>query len=99
MNYQDLYQAKELLNLSDTATMEEIKTNFRSLMQKWHPDKNSKKREECEEKSKQITLAYAVIMAYCSNYRFDFTEKEFKKHLSGEDWWMERFGNNPVWNV
>ncbi len=99
MMYQDLYQAKELLHLSDTATMQEVKTNYRSLMNRWHPDKNSGNPEECEEMAKKITLAYSVIMSYCENYRYDFTEKEFKKHLSGEDWWKERFGNNPVWGV
>lgn len=99
MNYQDLRQAKELLRLSDTATMQEIRQSYRSLMNRWHPDKNSDSRKECEEMSKKITLAYTVITSYCKNYRYDFTEKEFKKHLTGEDWWKERFGNNPGWNV
>ncbi len=99
MNYHDLCQAKELLHLSDTATMKEIKDSYRALMSRWHPDKNSDDKEQCEEMSKKITLAYSLVMSYCENYRYDFTEKEFKKHLSGEDWWKERFGNNPVWTV
>lgn len=99
MTYQDLYQAKLLLNLPDNATMQEIKDSYRSLMNTWHPDKNDRNKAECEEMSKKITLAYTVIISYCKNYRYDFTEKEFKKHLSGEEWWKERFGNNPVWSV
>ncbi len=97
MKYQELLEAKELLNLSDYASLEEIKQNYRSLMNKWHPDKGNSSPEKCEEMSKRITLAYKLVMTYVSNYKYSFLQTEFKRHLSGEDWWFEKFGNNPMW--
>jgi len=38
IQYRDIIEAKELLGLPEPASMEEIKSNYRKLISKWHPD-------------------------------------------------------------
>ncbi|VVU95097.1 DnaJ domain [seawater metagenome] len=55
-----LYQ---VLEISPEATIEEIKKAYRKQAIKWHPDKNSKKNKAlAEEKFKQISLAYKILI-------------------------------------
>lgn len=95
----DILAAKRTLGLPDHASMEEIKAQFRALISRWHPDTCRGDSRQCEEKTKNILAAYKVIMAYCANYRYAFTEEEIKKYLSDEQWWQVRFGNDPVWGT
>jgi DnaJ-class molecular chaperone len=95
--YQDIIEAKELLELPDRASMEEIKSNYRKLIGQWHPDKYRDNNEECSEMAKNIIAAYNTITIYCNQYKYSFAKEEIKKYLSDEDWWFERFGNDPIW--
>ncbi|MFX1294204.1 MAG: molecular chaperone DnaJ [Promethearchaeota archaeon] len=51
----------ELLGVSKNATKEEIKSAFRKLALKYHPDKNPDKREWAEEKFKELAEAYEIL--------------------------------------
>ena len=53
----DLYGA---LELDRTATPDAIKSNYRRLAMKWHPDRNGGS-AEAEEKFKRISEAYSVL--------------------------------------
>ena len=97
IKYQDIIEAKELLNLPERASMEEIKSNYRKLINQWHPDKCKENDEKCNEMTKKIISAYNTIIIYCNQYRYSFAEDEIKKYLSAEDWWFEKFGNDPLW--
>lgn len=50
----------EVLEVSRTATEEEVKNAYRKLAMRWHPDKNNGSKE-AEEKFKQLTEAYDVL--------------------------------------
>ena len=50
----------ELLEVERTATDSEIKTSYRRLAMKWHPDRNPGN-PEAEEKFKQCSEAYGVL--------------------------------------
>ena len=54
---QDYYK---ILEVSKTASQEEIKQNYRMLAKKWHPDANGNTKES-EEKFKAISEAYSVL--------------------------------------
>ncbi|XP_015915765.1 dnaJ homolog subfamily B member 6 [Parasteatoda tepidariorum] len=54
----DYYAA---LELSKSATTQEVKQAYRKLALKWHPDKNLDKKEEAEKKFKEINEAYEVL--------------------------------------
>lgn len=50
----------QILELQQGAAPEEIKSNYRRLAMKWHPDRNSGS-PEAEEKFKSISEAYSVL--------------------------------------
>ena len=95
--YQEITEARKLLELPERATMEEIKSNYKRLLSKWHPDKCRENNEQCNEVTKKIIAAYNIIITYCNQYKFSFTKEEVKNYLSEEEWWFERFGNDPLW--
>jgi molecular chaperone DnaJ len=51
----------EVLGLKREATPDEIKSAFRQLAKKWHPDRNPDSKLEAEEKFKEIAEAYSVL--------------------------------------
>ncbi|MGD8758278.1 MAG: J domain-containing protein [Deltaproteobacteria bacterium] len=96
--YEEVAEARRLLELPERATMEEIQMKYRSLIKKWHPDTCDETKEKCTEMTAKIVAAYKIIMDYCKHYRFSFSKREVRQYLSEEEWWLERFGSDPVWH-
>ena len=61
----------EVLGLAKTASPDEIKSAFRQLAKKWHPDRNPDKKHEAEEKFKEIAEAYSVLSEPEKRQRYD----------------------------
>ena len=51
----------EVLDVKREASPDDIKSAFRTLAKKWHPDRNPTQKAEAEEKFKEIAEAYAVL--------------------------------------
>lgn len=51
----------EVLGVKRDASQDEIKSAFRTLAKKWHPDRNPSQKAEAEEKFKEIAEAYSVL--------------------------------------
>jgi len=51
----------KVLNVSESATPEEIKKSYRQLSMKWHPDKNPDNQEEAKSKFQKINEAYETL--------------------------------------
>ena len=96
IKYQDIIEAKELLNLPERASIEEIKSNYKKLINQWHPDKCNEDIVKCNEMTKKITIAYKTIMIYCNQYKYSFAKEEVRRYLSDEEWWIYRFGNDSI---
>jgi len=58
MNFKDYYA---ILGVPKTAAEKDIKSAYRKLARKWHPDANPKNPKEAEEKFKEISEAYEVL--------------------------------------
>jgi molecular chaperone DnaJ len=61
----------EILGVAKTATPDEIKSAFRQLAKKWHPDRNPDKKAESEEKFKEIAEAYSILSDEEKRQRYD----------------------------
>ncbi|MDY0116937.1 MAG: J domain-containing protein [Sulfurimonadaceae bacterium] len=87
-------KSKTLLGLREKSTLKEIKSKYKHLMKKWHPDKHKDDQEKATQMSMQINEAYEVIMHYCENFEFPLDEEYIKKTTqTPEEWWNDRF--NP----
>jgi DnaJ-class molecular chaperone len=58
MNFKDYYA---ILGVPKNAAEKDIKSAYRKLARKWHPDANPKNAKEAEEKFKEISEAYEVL--------------------------------------
>jgi DnaJ-class molecular chaperone len=74
MNYKDYYQ---VLGVAKSASEKDVKSAYRKLARKWHPDANLKSPKEAEEKFKEIAEAYEVL---------GDPEKRKKYDVLGSDW-------------
>ncbi len=73
---EEIHGALEVLNLPPLVSIKEIKSRYRVLSKKYHPDIN-------EENSKMIEInaAYELLKAYADNFRFTFSEEEIQKQF------------------
>ncbi|MGP6157156.1 MAG: DnaJ C-terminal domain-containing protein [Vulcanimicrobiaceae bacterium] len=74
MNYKDYY---EVLGVPKAAAEKDIKSAYRKLARKWHPDANPNNQKAAEEKFKEIAEAYEVL---------GDPEKRRKYDVLGSDW-------------
>jgi DnaJ-class molecular chaperone len=72
--YKDYYA---VLGVPKSATEKEIKSAYRKLARKWHPDANPQNPKEAEEKFKELQEAYEVLSD---------PEKRRKYDVLGSDW-------------
>ena len=98
-DFKQIDDARKALGLEESATLEEIKSIYKRLVLKYHPDRcKDGEKKECEEMFKKIAHANDILMAYCAGYRYSFKEKdvkintmdrEFYKHLKRfyDGWW------------
>jgi DnaJ-class molecular chaperone len=74
MNYKDYYA---VLGVPKGTAEKDIKSAYRKLARKWHPDQNPENAKEAEEKFKEISEAYEVL---------GDPEKRRKYDVLGSDW-------------
>jgi curved DNA-binding protein CbpA len=61
---------RKLLNVTEAAELQELKSNYRNMMKAWHPDKfQDESRVEAEEKSKTIIEAYHFLVSIAPETR------------------------------
>lgn len=95
--FEEISAARKVLGLPETATRASIKTQYRRLLLRWHPDTCEEDREACEEMTRRIVSAYQTIQEYCARYQYSFSEETVRRHLTREEWWFDRFGHDPLW--
>lgn len=91
-----LEEAARLLGLGEKATLAEIKRAYYRLSKQHHPDVAGRS-GDVDEMMYRVTAAYELLMRYCEQYRFPLSRRE-EDIYDAEDWWMERFGQDPLWS-
>lgn len=77
MEVNNLY---DILKLDNTATIYEIKKQFKKLALKYHPDKN--KKNNTNEKFNQIRIAYEILSDPEKKNKYDSMIESKKKHFT-----------------
>jgi len=84
--FQDAVESLELLSLT---TQEQVRKKYLKLSRKYHPDMEGGSTKKFQE----VREAYDILMEYMNNFRFVFTEEEFKQQnpilVNGEQSWLE----------
>lgn len=76
-NFNEIEEARKLLGLGEAATLKEIKAAYRALAHRYHPDKHSDSAgEEPDETMKRLNRSYKLLMEYCDNYKYSFSEQD-----------------------
>ncbi len=89
--------AREILKLPESATLDQIKNQYRDQMKIWHPDACTESSGTCEDMTKRITDAYRILIEYSNNYEYSFKKEEVEKYISEKEWWISRYGSDPIW--
>ncbi len=96
--WQKIIVARDLLQLGEAATLEEIKAAYRRLSKRYHPDHLAGAAGDRDAPAMaDINSAYEVLLKYCAGYRFPLVCDEDSQPLDDEDWWLSRFGEDPLW--
>lgn len=83
----------EILEISENASQEVIKTAYKTLAKKYHPDIFQGEPKEAEEKMKQINIAYNVLSNSTKRAQYDKLLKN--KKTSGNPEKQETHTKNP----
>ncbi len=94
--YEKIVKVRDVLGLGESATLAEIKLAFRLYAKRHHPDLAEGDTESSGE-LQVVTEGYQTLMAYCAQYKFPLVLESSDLELDDEDWWMNRFGQDPVW--
>ena len=81
----EIEKALNILSLPKLISREDVKTQYRFLAKKNHPDKGGN-----AEKMEQLNAAYALLMKYIEEFRYTFDEEEIFKQFPGADY-VQRF--------
>jgi len=73
--YKEFQHAVETLDLLSLTSQEHVRKKYLKLSRKYHPDME----EGSNEKFQEISEAYEILTEYMKNFRFMFTEEEFKQ--------------------
>ena len=97
VNFNDIDEARRLLGLGETATMKEIKSAYRKLSHRHHPDKHGSDGAEDDSMMKKLNEAYKLLLSYCGDYKYSFTEEDIARTYPEEEYmkkWRERWFNS-----
>jgi len=75
-NFEEISEARRLLDLGEAATLKEIKQVYRRRAFRHHPDRSSGENSQGEEMMKKLNWAYKLLTEYCNHYKYSFREED-----------------------
>ena len=99
ITFEELEWARKTLGLGREATLDEIKSAYRSASKRWHPDHRVVKHDtESNKQMQDINKAYQILMDYIKTYRYVLVPDK-TENFDPESWWWEKFGSAFAGNV
>lgn len=94
-----LCKAAKLLGIGNKASLNEIRSRYYERIREWHPDVSRNDPAASHEMTIRLKKAYDLLVEYCMNHSFSFRIEDLANDLeqSPADFWMERFGDDPIW--
>jgi DnaJ-class molecular chaperone len=97
-NFDEIDEARRLLELGEQATLKQIKSAYRKMAFRYHPDKRrDADSSEHEEIMKKLNWAYKVLLQYCHDYKYTFGEEDIARTYPYEEHlrkWREKWFNS-----
>ncbi|MDN7024705.1 J domain-containing protein [Methanoculleus sp. FWC-SCC1] len=92
-------EAADVLGIRDRASLNEIRARYHEQIKEWHPDISRKDPAESHEMTLRLQESYSLLVEYCMNCPVSFRMEDLAADLeqSPADYWMERFGDDPIW--
>jgi DnaJ-class molecular chaperone len=84
-DFNQIDEARRLLELGDGATLKEIRSAYKRLAQRHHPDKHGGGADNTEV-MKRLNWAYRLLTAYCDEYRYSFREEDIARTYPHEEY-------------
>jgi len=85
-DFNEIEEARQLLGLGEAATLKEIKTAYRKLAHRHHPDKQNEDDNPENETMKRLNLAYHLLTDYCNEYKYSFREEAVARTYPQEEY-------------
>lgn len=79
MNHKLLEEALEILELPLFVNIKEIKSRYKELVLRYHPDRGGDR-----ERFERVVRSYKILEEYTQNYRFDFSKDEVERQYPNE---------------
>ena len=95
--YDEITRARQILDIPERASIGKINSKYKEALKKWHPDTSREDKTLSEEKTREILYAGKTLLDYCNRYPITFSREEVEKHISQEEFWAKKFGNDPIW--
>lgn len=83
-NFDEINEARNLLGLKEEATLKQVKSSYKKLARKYHPDICGT--VECLEMMKKINKAFKLISKYCDDYCYSFCETDVGRTYPSEEY-------------
>ncbi len=93
--WEEVFAAKELMGLGDSATLGELKRSYRKRCKEYHPDIAGDDKAKGD-MMRKLTRAYDVLMNHYNQFKIPLLPRDGEV-VDAEDWWMDRFGRDPLW--
>jgi len=79
-DFEQISQGRQLLGLGETATLKQIKQAYKRAANRYHPDRcKDADKAKCDEMMKKLNEAYELIMGYCAQYNYSFSEEDVRR--------------------
>jgi len=86
-NFNEIDKARRLLGLGEEVTLKQIRSTYRKMAFRHHPDRNrGADSSEHEKIMKRLNWAYKLLLQYCHDYKYSFREEDVARTYLYEEY-------------